>query len=166
MGENNILDHVISRYNFGSGFDIRGDFNTLNYCYAYRNCGSSMYYVAADGFHVIGEVNNVLKYCFAWDNANSGFNYARVLNSSELSYLHSGSWNNGNIDVFTGRYDYDKGESLDKNLWTIQKIMESDPTFVSNYYNGKYNIELIEVKYHSLSSSSFFYYEKLYLLIL
>jgi hypothetical protein len=26
--------------------------------------------------------------------------------------------------------------------------------------NGKYNIELIEVKYHSLFSSSFFYYEK------
>ena len=145
LGDSNILDHVISRYNYGSGFSIYGDFNTLNYCYAYRNCGSSMYYVAADGFHVIGEVNNVLKYCFAWDNANSGFNYARILNSSELSYLHSGSWNNGNIDVFTGRYDYDKGESLDKNLWTIQKIMESDPTFVSNYYNGKYNIDDAEL---------------------
>ena len=29
---------------------------------------------------------------------------------------------------------------MDKNLWTIQKIIESDDKFASNYYNKKYNI--------------------------
>ena len=141
IGNNNILDHVISRYNFGSGFAIRGDFNTLNYCYAYRNCGSSMYLINADGFQISGDINNVFNYCFAWDNSNSGFNYVKILNSTEFSFLHSGSWNNGNINVFTGNYDYENGSPLDKNLWTIQEIMKSDPSFISNYYNKKYNID-------------------------
>ena len=141
MGDNNILDHVISRYNYGSGFDIYGDFNTLNYCYSYRNCDAKSFFRKADGFHIYGEVNNIFNYCFAWDNANTGFNYDRIWNSSELSYLHSGSWNNGNINVFTGRYDYDNGSPLDKNLWSIKEIIQSDPNFVSNYYNKKYNID-------------------------
>ena len=145
IGDNNILDHVISRYNYGSGFIVYGDFNTFNYCYAYRNCDGNIYSVTADGFTIIGELNNVFNYCFAWDNAKSGFNYARIFNSSELSYLHSGSWNNGNINVFTGLYDYYNGAALDKNLWTIQQMMESDPNFVSNYYNKKYNIDNAEL---------------------
>ena len=141
IGNNNILDHVISRYNSGSGFYIFGDFNTLNYCYSYRNCDASIYSVTADGFQILGELNNVFNYCFAWDNCNSGFNYVRIFNSSDLSYLHSASWNNGNINVFTGKYDYDNGNPLDKNLWTIQEIIKSDENFVSNYYNKKFNIE-------------------------
>ena len=141
MGTNNILDHVISRYNFGSGFGVYGDFNTLNYCYTYRNCDSNIHLVTSDGFNILGEINNIFNYCFAWDNANSGFNYVRLYNSSELSYLHSGCWNNGNVNVFTGKYDYDNGSPLDKKLWTIQEIMASDTSFVSNYYNKKYNID-------------------------
>ena len=141
FSDNNILDHVISRYNYGSGFHISGDFNTLNYCYSYRNFGSNDMYLGSSGFLIAGEINNVLNYCFAWDNAYSGFSYNRILNSSELSYLHSGSWNNGNINVFTGKYDYDNGKPLDKNLWTIKDIMSTDPNFVSNYYNKKYNID-------------------------
>ena len=122
-GDNNILDHVISRYNYGSGFSVYGNFNTLNYCYAYRNFDTDVFSVKADGFYIFGEINNVFNYCFAWDNANSGFNYARIFNSSELSYLHSGSWNNGNVNVFTGRYDYDNCSPLDQNLWSIKEIM-------------------------------------------
>ena len=53
MGDNNILDHVISRYNFGSGFGVFGQFNTLNYCYAYRNCDIKMYFSNSDGFHIM-----------------------------------------------------------------------------------------------------------------
>ena len=139
-GHNNIFDHVITRYNYGSGFSIYGDFNTFNYCYSYRNCGTDEILVNSDGFKIFGESNNVFNYCFAWDNVNSGFNYNRFYNSSDVSYLHSASWNNGNVNVFTGRYDYDNGSPLDKNLWTIQKIIESDDKFVSNYYNKKYNI--------------------------
>ena len=141
IGSNNILDHVISRYNHGSGFLVYGDFNNFNYCYSYRNCDANEYSVNGDGFMIAGESNNVFNYCFAWDNSNSGFNYVRIFNSSDLSYLHSGSWNNGNINVFTGRYDYNNGKPLDKNLWTIQEIIKSDENFVSNYYNKNYNIE-------------------------
>ena len=140
-GSNNILDHVISRYNHGSGFVVYGNFNTLNYCYSYRNCDATIYSVNANGFMIAGESNNVFNYCFAWDNSNSGFNYVRIFNSSELSYLHSGSWNNGNINVFTGKFDYDSGRPLDKNLWTIKDLINSDENFVSNYYNKKYNID-------------------------
>ena len=146
MGNSNILDHIISRYNFGSGFRIYGNFNTLNYCYAYRNCDITSFDTIADGFYISGEVNNVFRYCFAWENANSGFNYVRNFDSSELSYLHSGSWNNGNANVFTGSYDYSNGEILDKKLWTIKEIMASDPNFVSNYYNKKYSVENAYIK--------------------
>ena len=108
LGNNNILDHVISRYNFGCGFISTGDFNRFNYCYSYRNLDgttfSSAFSVASDDFQILGESNNVFNYCFAWDNGNSGFNYVRAVNSSDLSYLHSRSWNNGNIDVFIGQY--------------------------------------------------------------
>jgi hypothetical protein len=139
-GDNNILDHVIIRYNYGSGILVYGDFNTFNYCYSYRNFDGAKFPLSSDGFTISGELNNIFNYCFAWDNGNSGFNYVRELNSSDLSYLHSGSWNNGNVDVFTGKYDYDNGNPLDKNLWTIQEIIKSDPNFVSNYYNKKYNV--------------------------
>ena len=141
LGNNNIFDHIISRYNSGSGFILYGDFNTFNYCYSYRNLDISLYEFESDGFRIGGESNNVLNYCFAWDNGNNGFNYARLLNSSDLSYLHSGSWNNGNINVFTGRYDFDSGYPMDKKLRTIQELIKSDENYVSNYYNKKFSIE-------------------------
>ena len=149
-GHNNILDHVISRYNSGPGFLIDGDFNTFNYCYSYRNFNKATYNGNGDGFRITGEISNVFNYCFAWDNSNSGFNYMRYFNSSDLSYLHSGSWNNGNINVFIGRYDYDSGYPLDKNLWTIQEIIKSDENYVSNYYNNKFNIENARIGEFSL----------------
>ena len=151
-GSNNIFDHVISRYSYGSGFMIYGDFNTFNYCYSYRNCDTNsflIFFASGHGFRIAGELNNAFNYCFAWDNYNSGFSYARLFNSSELSYLHSGAWNNGNVDVFTGKYDYDTGASLDKNLWTIQDIIKSDPNFVSNYYNKKFDIDNAEIDEYS-----------------
>ena len=140
-GDNNILDHVISRYNYGSGIAIFGNFNKINYCYSYRNVETTSSFIYSDGFLSAGELNNVFNYCFAWDNGNSGFHYIRLTNTSDLSYLHSAAWNNGNINVFTGKYDYDNGKPLDKNLWTIQKIIESDENFASNYYNKKFSIE-------------------------
>jgi hypothetical protein len=141
LGNNNIFDHVISRYNYASGFFVSGDYNNFNYCYSYRNSDTGTFAANNDGFKIEGESNNVFNYCFAWDNRNTGFNYVRVHESSDLSYLHSGSWNNGNVNVFTGRYDYDNGRPLDKNLWTIKTIINSDANYVSNYYNKKFNIE-------------------------
>ena len=150
FGDNNTLDHVISRYNYGAGFAIYGNFNKLNYCYSYRNWNFDLasYSSSADGFKIEGD-NNIFTYCFSWDNSNSGFNYKRTSNSSELSYLHSGSWNNGNLNVFTGKYDYEDGKPLDKKLWTIKQFMESDPNFESNYYNKKYNIDNAHIEGHS-----------------
>ena len=141
-GDNNILVHVISRYNYGSGFHVTGNLNLLKYCYSYRNYHSNKdkTFIFSDGFSVSGKLNNILNYCFAWDNGYSGFDNI-LTNSSELSYSHCGSWNNGNIDVFTGKYDYDNGNPLDKKLWTIKEIMDSDPNFETNYYNKKYNVD-------------------------
>ena len=137
IGDKNRLDHVISRYNYDSGFAIYGDSNECNYCYSYRNFNVDKKTEIADGFKILGKAT-FLSYCFAWDNGNCGFN---LLSSSGLTYYHSGSWNNGNINVFTGKYDYDNGSPLDKNLWTIKDIIESDPNFESNYNNKKYSIE-------------------------
>ena len=59
---------------------------------------------------------------------------------SKAIITHSGSWNNGNADVFTGKYDYDNNKPLDKNLWTIQELISTDPNFESNYINKKFSI--------------------------
>ena len=50
-----------------------------------------------------------------------------------------------NINVFTGKYDYDNGYPLDKDLWTIQEIIKSDENYVSNYYNKKFNVNDIKI---------------------
>ena len=47
----------------------------------------------------------------------------------QVIYFHSACWNNGNVDVFTGKYDYDNGKPLDKNMSTIQQIIESVENF-------------------------------------
>ena len=148
-GENNTLDHVISRYNYGTGFAIYTNNNILNYCYSYRNCDFDLASSSsiANGFKIEGDAI-VLNYCFSWDNSNTGFSYHRSSNSSEFSYLHSGSWNNGNFDVFTGKYDYDNGMPLDKKMWTIKQFVESDPNFETNYYNKKYNIDNAHIEGH------------------
>ena len=140
FGNNNILDRVVSRYNYGSGIVVYGDYNTLNYCYSYKNCDANVNSVNADGFRIYGETDIVFNYCYAWDNANSGFNFVRVMNSSNIKYSYCGSWNNGNINVFTGKYDYDLGNIIDKNLWTIQEIIKSDIDFVRKYYNKQYSV--------------------------
>ena len=36
--------------------------------------------------------------------------------------------------VFIGKYDYDNGAPLDKNLWTIREMIKYDEGFASNYY--------------------------------
>ena len=67
-----------------------------------------------DGFTIeINSFNNKFNYCFAWDNSKSGFNYysfflsQRTNTTEDFTYSHSASWNNGNMDVFSGKYDFD-----------------------------------------------------------
>ena len=144
-GAKNTLDHIITRYNNDSGIQLsdNADSNTLSYCYSYRNVDVNTYGANADGFAPkLGATNNVFKYCFAWDNSDDGWDsYDKEGDySARVDYLHSACWNNGNPDVFTGKYDYDNGKSLDKNLWTVQQLIASDSSFESNYKNKKFSI--------------------------
>ena len=143
-GEKNTLDHIITRYNLGSGIEFYNTAyaTTINYCYSYRNFGSN-YGNNGNGFSFNGGFNIIFNYCFAWDNSDNGFSTNinnEINNIYNIAYYHSACWNNGNIEVFSGKYDYDNGNSLDKNLWTIQQIIDSDKDFENNYKNKKYNI--------------------------
>ena len=143
-GERNTLDHIITRYNLGSGIEFynTSETTTINYCYSYRNFGSN-YGNNGNGFTFNGGFNIKYNYCFAWDNSDNGFSsntVNEINNIYSIAYYHSASWNNGNVDIFSGKYDYSNGDPLDKNLWTIQQIIDSDKDFEDNYKNKKYNI--------------------------
>mgnify|MGYP006873024035 FL=1 len=117
--------------------------NTLNYCYSYRNIDVPTYGANADGFAPkLGASQTVFNYCFAWDNSDDGWDsYDKEGdNSATVSYLHSACWNNGNPDVFNGKYDYDNKWTLDKNMRTIQYLMSSDANYESNFNNRKFAI--------------------------
>ena len=79
-------------------------------------------------------------YCFAWENSQNIFGYyywdGKSINGA-LTYSHSASWNNGNINIFSTKYDFNNRKTLDKNMWTIQQIMKSDENFEKNYKNKK-----------------------------
>lgn len=142
-GNKNTFEHIITRYNADSGIQLSDNAvsNTLNYCYSYRNIDVKTYGGNADGFAPkLGASNNVFNYCFAWDNSDDGWDsYDKAGDlSARVDYLHSACWNNGNPDVFTGKYDYDNNKSLDKNLWTIEYLISSDSNFESNFNNRKF----------------------------
>ena len=144
-GSNNVLEHIIARYNNDSGIQLsdNADSNTLSYCYSYRNCDVKTYGANADAFAPkLGATNTVFKYCFGWDNSDDGWDsYDKEGDySAKVEYLHSACWNNGNPDVFTGKYDYDNGASLDKNMMTVQYLIASDSSFESNYNAKKFKI--------------------------
>ena len=145
-GSKNVLDHIITRYNNDSGIQLsdNADSNTLSYCYSYRNVDVKTYGANADGFAPkLGATNTVFNFCFAWDNSDDGWDsYDKEGDeSAKVQYLHSACWNNGNPDVFTGKYDYDNSKSLDKNLWTVQQLIASDSKFESNYKNRQFSIK-------------------------
>ena len=146
-GKKNTIDHIITRYNNFPGISLyKAEATTLSHCYSYRNFGRNSYGELGDGFAIdLGSSNNtIFSYCFAWDNSNDGwlsFNNAQIDKSESISFLHSGGWNNGNIDVFTGKYDYDNGKPLDKNLWSIQDLINSDENYENNYKNKAFNID-------------------------
>ena len=144
-GYKNTVDHVICRYNDASGIQIShgADSNTINYAYCYRNCDVAGHGGGADGFSPkLTAKNNVFNYCYAWDNSDDGWDaYDKegdVTNSIVIN--HSACWNNGNVDIFTGKYDYENGKPLDKNLWTIEQLIDSDKDFENNYNNKKFSL--------------------------
>ena len=145
-GQKNTIDHVITRYNGESGIYISSDTdsNIFNYCYSYRNFHFLGNNIISDGFTIeFGGINNIFNNCFAWDNCQNGFGYYYLngkYKNGAITYTHSASWNNGNIDVFSGKYDFDNGKSLDKNMWTIQEIIKSDENFEDNYNNKIFDL--------------------------
>ena len=141
-GSNNTLDHIIARYINGNGIYVSDNTNgnILNYCYSYRNIDTRIYGIKANGF--VGASNTVFNYCFAWDNSDNGWSlFDAKHDTSNVQYLHSASWNNGNPDVFTGKYDYNIGRSLDIRMRTIRQILDSDPSFLINYNKRKFSID-------------------------
>ena len=143
-GSKNTVDHVISRYNDASGIQIShgADSNTINYSYCYRNCDVGGHGGGADGFSPkLTAKNTVFNYCYAWDNSDDGWDAFDKEGdvSNSLVINHSACWNNGNVDVFTGKYDYNNGKALDKNMWTIEQLINSDQNFESNYKNKKFS---------------------------
>ena len=145
-GSKNTIDHVIARYNANSGIQLSdgADSNTISYSYSYRNCDVKTYGANADGFAPkLGATNTIFNYCFAWDNSDDGWDSfdKEGDDSAVVTYLHSACWNNGNPDIFTGKYDYDLGKPLDKNMWTIQQLINSDSDFEKNYNNKKFSID-------------------------
>lgn len=140
----NTIDHVITRYNSGSGIYIDGSSNTLNYCYSYRNCDKTLqneYQKDTDGF-TFDAYNINMNNCYSWDNLGYGYKM-HIL--SKLSLTHSASWNNGNPNVFTGKYDYDKRSPLDKQMETIKDLMSSDPNFENNYNSQNFNLDKCKI---------------------
>ena len=150
-GQKNTYDHVITRYNGQSGIYLSPEtnLNTFNYCYSYRNFHFLENRLVADGFTIeIGGISNTFNNCFAWENSQNGFGYYYwdgKNKNGELTYTHSASWNNGNIDVFSGKYDFENGKQLDKNMWTIQQILKSDENFENNYNKRIFNLDDAEI---------------------
>ena len=147
-GEKNTLDHVITRYNLASGVYLKNTPNstTVKNCYSYRNFGKKSYGKNGDGFSFDTGIDVRFDSCFSWDNSDNGFNSevktdSDSLTANKISYYNSACWNNGNIDILTGKYDYDIGATLDKNLWTVQELINSDENFENNYKNKKFSIE-------------------------
>ena len=143
-GRNNLIDHIITRYNQYAGIFISNtaNNNTFNYCYSYRNCDIKGHGINGNGFFSNGGSNNNFNYCFSWDNSNNGFSISsHEISSSTLNFTHSATWNNGNADIFSGKYDYSNGNSLDRNMLTVQHLINSDENFVNNYKKKEFSLE-------------------------
>ena len=151
-GENQYMKYLIIQNAGDNGIWVNGSKNTLDHIITRYNGDSGI----ADGFAPkLGATNTVFNYCFAWDNSDDGWDSydKQGDNSATVDYQHSACWNNGNVDVFTGKYDYDNGAALDKNMRTIQYLISSDSKFESNYNNKKFAISS-SAKIYGISAST------------
>ena len=145
---NCIVQNCVFKYNNNSGISVTagGHDNTFIGVDSYRNCdlvqklGSD-----ADGFSVklnAGK-NNKFFACRAWENGDDGWDSFDKTTSGytkDLSYEECACWNNGNPDIFTGKYDYENGNALDTNLYLVELISKQDKNFVSNYNKGNFSL--------------------------
>ena len=143
----NTLNNCIVRYNNDAGVQITGgaSYNTMRFVYSYRNCDIYSLGGNADGFapKLGAETGNTFYGCYAWDNSDDGWDSYDKTSSGytkDLSYEECACWNNGNPDVFTGKYDFENGNPLDTDLFMIELICAQDPSFASNYNKGNFSL--------------------------
>lgn len=141
-GENacdNKIESIVSRYNSGSGFFIAygASNNIMKYCDAYRNCDVYTKGENADGFSISIQAGtgNVLENCRSFDNADDG--YDNFANHNDVKYIDCFCWNNGNSEVFTGKYDYDNGYEIDINSPLMRIMISQSKSFGENVRNNK-----------------------------
>ena len=141
---NNKVSNCIVRYNNDAGLQVTAGAyrNTIEAVYSYRNCDVYTHGGNADGFapKVGAGSGNTFTYCYAWDNSDDGwdsFDKAGDV-TPDITYTNCAVWNNGNSDVFTGKYDFDHKKALDENLHLVQLIKAKDGSFASNYAKGKF----------------------------
>jgi hypothetical protein len=145
--KNNTVDNCIVRYNNDAGVQITdgASNNTMRFVYSYRNCDVYTRGGNSDGFapKLGATTGNTFYGCRAWDNSDDGWDSFDKTDSGytyDLSYEECACWNNGNPDVFTGKYDYDNGDSLDTNLFLVKLISKQDSSFATNYKNKKFSL--------------------------
>ncbi|WP_423215928.1 right-handed parallel beta-helix repeat-containing protein [Streptococcus equinus] len=143
---NNKVSNCIVRYNNDAGLQITAGAykNTIEAIYSYRNCDVYTRGGNADGFapKLGAGTGNTFTYCYAWDNSDDGwdsFDKAGDV-TPDITYTNCAVWNNGNPDVFTGKYDFDHKKALDENLHLVQLIKAKDASFTSNYAKGKFSL--------------------------
>jgi len=143
---NNTVSNVITRYNNDAGLQITGGAysNTIEYVCSYRNCDVYTIGGNADGFapKLGAGSGNTFYCCYAWDNSDDGWDsYDKSGDlTPDLTYTWCACWNNGNPDVFTGKYDFDNGDALDTNLLLVQLITAKDSSFATNYAKGTFSL--------------------------
>lgn len=138
------FENVVFRYNNNSGISLTkgAEHNTFRYVDSYRNGDLIQKNGAdADGFSVklaAGE-DNYFYNCRAWENSDDGWDsYDRRSEGGiigSIEYIECVTFNNGNPYVFTGEYDYNHGNPLDKNLLYVQQILKENPDFETEYNN-------------------------------
>lgn len=143
---NNTVQNCVVRYNNDAGLQITGGAysNTIKYVCSYRNCDVYTLGGNADGFapKLAAGKGNTFYACYAWDNSDDGWDsYDKTDGLTyDLSYEECACWNNGNPDVFTGKYDFDNGDALDTNLLLVKLISNKSSSFATNYAKGTFSL--------------------------
>lgn len=143
----NTLNNCIVRYNNDAGVQITGgaSYNSMRFVYSYRNCDIYSLGGNSDGFapKLGASTGNTFYGCYAWDNSDDGWDSFDKTDSGytkDLVYEECACWNNGNPDVFTGKYDFEKGNALDTDLYMIELICNQDSDFASHYNKGNFSL--------------------------
>jgi hypothetical protein len=157
----NTVENCIIRYNNDAGLQITdgASNNTIKYVFSYRNCDVYTRGGNADGFapKLGATTGNTFYGCCAWDNSDDAWDSFDKTDSGytlDLSYEYCSAWNNGNPKVFTGEYDLENGNSLDKNLFLVQLMIKQDNSFESDYQSGKIDLSKYNINTKSDSSSA------------